>query len=215
MISLDWIQMRFGEEAYQPQVYDPNNYQMHRLKGDHNLNEAMHPRVQKDGSLRPASVLIPLVDHGGHLSVLLTQRTDHLNHHPGQISFPGGRAEPEDVDVIATALRETHEEIGIEPELIDVIGCLDDYITRTGFAITPVVGVMRPPLLLEPDPNEVADIFEVPLNFLMDRKNHLLDQRTFEGYQRQFYAMQYDERYIWGATAGMLVNFSNFLKTPV
>lgn len=215
MISLDWIQLRFDETDYRPEVYDPDNYQIHRLKGDHTLNDAMHPRVQSGGNLRPASVLIPLVDHGGHLSVLLTQRTDHLNHHPGQISFPGGRAEPEDADVIATALRETQEEVGIEPESIKVIGRLDDYLTRTGFAVTPVVGVLRPPLSLTLEENEVADAFEVPLNFLMDRRNHILSERPFEGYQRKFYAMQYGERYIWGATAGMLVHFSDFLNAPV
>lgn len=214
MISLDWIQLRFNNDAYQPRSYNPDNYQMHQLKGDHNLNESMSPRTQNDGRLRPASVLIPLVDRGGHLTVLLTQRTDHLNHHPGQISFPGGRAEPEDKDAFATALRETQEETGIEPEKVKVIGRLDDYLTRTGFAITPVVGLLHPPLYLQPDDNEVADVFEVPLNFLMDRRNHLLEQRLFEGCQRRFYAMQYDERYIWGATAGMLVNFSDFLDTP-
>lgn len=214
MVSLDWLLLRFKECAHQPRRYDPDNHQFDVLTGDHALNQDMRPKLQENGQLRPASVLIPLVDHGGHLTVLLTQRTDHLNHHPGQISFPGGRAEPEDVDHIATALRETHEETGIEPETVKVIGCLDDYLTRSGFAITPVVGLLHPPLYLEPDDNEVADVFEVPLNFLMDKHNHILDERPFEGYQRQFYAMRYQERYIWGATAGMLKAFHDFLRLP-
>lgn len=211
MISLDWLQLRFANADCRPNRYDPGNYQVERLRGDHNLNQTMLPRTQENGRLRPASVLIPLVDRGGHISVLFTQRTDHLNHHPGQISFPGGRAEPYDLDAVATALRETEEEIGLPPEKVEIIGCLDDYLTRTGFAITPVVGLIQPPFTVDPDPNEVADVFEVPLNFLMDKRNHRLDQRPFEGHQRKFYAMRYEQRYIWGATAGMLVSFHEFL----
>lgn len=214
MYSLSWVMERFADQSYQPRRYDPQLLMLEQLRGDHNLNQQMHPRTQQDGRLRPASVLLLLVDHGDKLNVLFTQRTDHLNHHPGQISFPGGRAEPEDQDAVDTALRETEEEIGLPRERVEVIGHLDDYLTRTGFAVTPVVAVTRPPFILTPDPNEVADVFEVPLSFLLDQRNHRRDERPFEGHQRQFYAMRYERRYIWGATAGMLMNFYDFLINP-
>ena len=188
----------------------------HRLKthssdserGDHDLNPGLRPNTP----LRHAAVLVGLVQRGLHLSVLLTRRTEHLEHHPGQISFPGGHIEGKDVDAVAAALRETHEEVGVPPDRVQVLGRLDDYVTRTGFHITPVVGLIQAPLDFAPDPHEVDEVFEVPLAFILDPANHHCHQRIYEGRQRQFYAMPFGDYYIWGATAGMLVNLYQVLR---
>ena len=171
-------------------------------RGDHDLN----PWTVPDPPLIPAAVLVPLVDRRGGLTVLLTERTEHLADHAGQISFPGGHIEPGDSDPEDAALRETEEETGLSRRRVEVLGRLDTYITRTGFTVTPVVAIAEPPLGLEPDPREVAAVFEVPLAFFLDAANHQLCKRPFQGSNRQFYAMPYGDRYIWGATAGMLVN---------
>jgi 8-oxo-dGTP pyrophosphatase MutT (NUDIX family) len=162
----------------------------------------------------PAAVLIPLVLRETGLALLLTQRTAHLTDHAGQISFPGGRSEIDDACAIDTALRETEEEIGLARSHVEVIGSLPDYFTGTGYRVTPVVGLVRPPFSLEPDPNEVAEIFEVPLGFLMDGMNHQrLSVDLPEGIgRRTFYAMPYKHFFIWGATAGMLRNLFHFLR---
>ena len=166
-----------------------------------------------------ASVLIPLVLRD-ELGVLLTQRTDHLNDHPGQISFPGGRAEATDADVVATALREAHEEIGLEAAYIDVLGALPTYTTGTGFIVTPVVALVRPGYTLHADPFEVAEVFEVPLGFLMNPSHHRRHEIEFAGARREFLSMPFqgtDEAgrprryFIWGATAAMLRNLYRFL----
>ncbi|HLI13038.1 MAG TPA: CoA pyrophosphatase [Alphaproteobacteria bacterium] len=177
-------------------------------RGDHDLNsdDMRHP-----GPLTSAAVLVPLVDRDGGMTVLLTQRTAHLHDHAGQISFPGGRVEPEDKDAEAAALREAFEEVGLAPERVEPLGRLDDYETRTGFLVVPVVGIVKPPFELKPDPFEVADIFEVPLAFFLDKANRRLESRMFKGRERQFYVWPYEERYIWGATASMLVNLSEVL----
>lgn len=168
-----------------------------------------------EGPLRPAAVLVPLVEHDDGMTVLLTQRTAHLVHHPGQISFPGGRLEEADQgDPVIAALRETEEEIGLPRDRVDILGRLDDYITGTGFIITPVVGVIVPPVETIADPFEVEEVFEVPLNFLLDPQNHKLHRRVVEGRHRPFWAMTWDERTIWGATAGILVNLSDVLGLP-
>jgi 8-oxo-dGTP pyrophosphatase MutT (NUDIX family) len=169
--------------------------------------------VGQTAPLMQAAVLVPLVVRPDGLSVLLTQRTAHLHHHGGQISFPGGRMEEGDEDAYAAALRETEEEIGLPRASIDVIGRLDEYATITGFHITPVVGLLTPPLALAPDDFEVAEVFEVPLSFIMDPANHKTDSRTLpSGEKRWFYVLPYQERYIWGATAGMLVNLQEVLS---
>jgi 8-oxo-dGTP pyrophosphatase MutT (NUDIX family) len=154
--------------------------------------------------LTAASVLVPIVNHASGLTLLLTQRTTHLTDHAGQISFPGGRREPEDASVQVTALRETEEEIGLHRDRVDVLGVLPDYITGTGFQVTPVVGWIEPGFSLSADPFEVADVFEVPLDFLLDPNNHQLKNVVWQGHERQYYVMPYADRYIWGATAGML-----------
>jgi 8-oxo-dGTP pyrophosphatase MutT (NUDIX family) len=143
--------------------------------------------------------------HAGALTVLFTQRTTQLRSHSGQISFPGGRAEPGDPTAEFTALRETQEEIGLAPERVEVVAKLPEYFTRTGYRVSPVVGVIQPPVPLAPDPREVAEVFEVPLDFLLDPANHARETRELQGRAVGFYVIQYGERRIWGATAGMLL----------
>lgn len=183
-------------------------------KGDHDLNPGTAPKLP----LKPAAVLVGLVDHDDGLNVLLTQRTPHLQHHGGQISFPGGHLEEADGPPdswqasVNGAIRETEEEVGMPPDQIEVIGRLDTYITRTGFRVTPVVGLITPPFDLTPDPHEVADVFEVPLSFLMNPANHQKCTHEFHGLPRHFHAMPYNDYYIWGATAGMIMNLYSILK---
>lgn len=166
-----------------------------------------------------ASVLVPLVEHAdGSLHVLLTQRTAHLKAHAGQISFPGGRAEPTDADAVATALREAQEEVGLEPGRVQVIGSLPAYTTITAFRVTPVVALVGVPYELRIDPFEVAEAFEVPLPFLMTPAHHRRHVFQFDGGQRQFLSMPWrqgdaaSEYFIWGATAAMLRNLYHFLR---
>jgi 8-oxo-dGTP pyrophosphatase MutT (NUDIX family) len=177
-------------------------------RGDHDLN----PGMAKPTELVQAAVLVPIVERGRGLTVLLTQRTDHLTAHAGQIAFPGGRLEETDPNLEAAALRETEEEVGLGRDRIEIVGQLDLYVTRTGFEVTPVVGIVTPPFALHPDPFEVADVFEVPLSFILDPANHRKQSRLHNGIQRQFYVLPYENRYIWGATAGMLVNLSEVLR---
>ena len=173
--------------------------------GDFDLNPA-DLEVRPAVPLRAAAVLVPLVTHAAGPTVLLTRRTDHLAQHAGQISFPGGRVEPEDRDLVDTALRETEEEIGLDRRLVEVVGFLDPYETGTGYHVTPVVGLVEPGFSLRIDPFEVAEAFEVPLGFLLDDRNHQRHSRINAGRQRHYYAMPYGDYYIWGATAGMLMN---------
>jgi 8-oxo-dGTP pyrophosphatase MutT (NUDIX family) len=169
---------------------------------------------------RVAAVLIPLVVRESDITVLLTQRADHLSDHAGQVSFPGGRHEPADADTIATALREAQEEVSLDPQRVEVLGALPDYLTSTGFRVTPVVGLVHPPFTVHADTLEVADIFEVPLAFLMNPANHQVRVLRWEQGERRFFAMPYPRAdrsgtgghyFIWGATAGMLRNFYRFL----
>jgi 8-oxo-dGTP pyrophosphatase MutT (NUDIX family) len=177
-------------------------------RGDQDLNPGMVPIPP----IKDAAVLIPLIDRPDGMTVLLTQRTAHLANHAGQVSFPGGRVDLADAGFEETALRETQEEIGLDRSHVRILGRLDTYITRTGFAVMPVVGIIEPPFTLTPDPFEVAEIFEVPLSFLLDPKNHRLCSVEFEGSLRYFYAMPYGRHYIWGATAGILMNLYEFLS---
>lgn len=153
-----------------------------------------------------AAVLVPLIEHADGYTVLLTQRTASLQKHAGQVAFPGGRMEPTDADAVACALREAHEETGLDPAQVEILGRLPTYLTITGFEVTPVVGAVTPPLRLTPDPVEVAAAFEVPLAFFLDAANHQRVSRDLNGVKRAYYAMPYGDRYIWGATAGMLLN---------
>jgi 8-oxo-dGTP pyrophosphatase MutT (NUDIX family) len=182
------------------------------------------PEICTDGRIgnRPpafASVLVPLVQRG-ELTVLLTRRTDHLTDHAGQISFPGGRAEPEDVDAVATALREAREEIGLHPEHVQVIGQMPTYTTVTGFVVTPVVALVDASMTLQADPFEVAEMFEVPLAFLMNPAHHCHHAINVAGVRREFLSMPWPGHdvdappyFIWGATAAMLRNLYRFLMS--
>lgn len=162
--------------------------------------------------LTAASVLVPIVMREAEATVLFTRRTAHLKNHSGQISFPGGRAEPEDPSPEHTALRETFEEIGLAAERVELLGRLGDYHTRTGYRITPVVGLVTPPFELSPDGHEVDEVFEVPLAFLLDPANHQRHSREFQGETRHFFVISWRDYYIWGATAGMLVNLQRRLS---
>ena len=164
-------------------------------------------RAAAGRKLREAAVLVPLVVREHGFQVLLTQRTDHLNHHAGQVSFPGGRVDAGDEDHLAAALRETHEEVGLESQFLEPLGLLDDYETGTNFLVTPVVALVRPGFTLTLEAFEVAEAFEVPLQFLFDDRNHQIQSRVRNGERRHYYVFEYEERYIWGATAGMLMNF--------
>src|SRR5262245_8398681 len=167
--------------------------------------------VGREVAATVAAVLVPIVTHSSGLTVLLTQRTAQLKAHSGQVAFPGGRAEPSDATLEETALRETEEEIGLRRERVEILARLPEYCTRTGFRVTPVVGLVQPPLALKPDPREVESVFEVPLAFLLDVRNHKRQTREFQGRTVGFYEMPYENHYIWGATAGMIVTLSRVL----
>lgn len=195
-LAVEWLRARFAAPpAWEPELLQEGNWAGRT-------------------TITAASVLVPLVLRQQGLTMLLTQRTAHLTDHAGQISFPGGRAEEEDASAIETALRETEEEIGLDRRHIDIIGTLPDYVTGTGYRVTPVVALVTPPFALAPDDNEVAEVFEVPLAFLMDAANHRrLSFELPEGAgRRSFYAMPYERFFIWGATAGMLRNLFHFLR---
>lgn len=193
------------------------------------------PDVQTDRWIQaevtvPAAVLVPLVwrpglsREGAGPRVLLTQRTAHLKKHAGQISFPGGRAEPDDASLVATALREAQEEVGLHPDRIEILGHLPPYVTGTGFVVTPVVGLIEAEaheheqLTLQPDAGEVAEVFEVPLAFLMNPAHHRRHELAFQGQALSYFSMPWraqpeaSEYFIWGATAAMLRNFYRFLS---
>jgi 8-oxo-dGTP pyrophosphatase MutT (NUDIX family) len=196
-LTADWLRNRFAS----PPQWLPESTDEQRWR-------------QAATTSTPASVLLPMIMREGGLTLLLTQRTAHLHDHAGQVSLPGGRVDPEDTSAIETALRETEEEVGLHRRHIEVLGTLPDYFTGTGFQVTPVVALVKPPFDLRADPFEVAEIFEVPLAFLMDGMNH--QRRTIElpngAGRRTFYAMPYQRFFIWGATAGMLRNLFHFLR---
>jgi 8-oxo-dGTP pyrophosphatase MutT (NUDIX family) len=197
------LRQRFSHAVAGLRASDPRT--VAAMRGDHSLVPGGAPPAT---ALTPAAVLVPLVMREEGLSVLLTQRTAHLAAHAGQISFPGGSVEPGDADSIDTALRETEEEVGLPRDYVEVIGRLDTYVTSTGFEITPVVALVRAPFPTRIDPFEVAEIFEVPLAFIVDPANHQRQSREFNGRLRTFFVLPYRQRYIWGATAGMLVNLA-------
>lgn len=195
-LTAAWLRARFaGVPAWEPEIPDESSMRGH-------------------SGLRRAAVLLPIVRRPEGLSLLLTERTAHLTNHGGQISFPGGGAEEHDSSPIETALRETEEEIGLHRRHVEIIGVLPEHITITGYRVTPVVGLVTPPFELVADTNEVAEIFEVPLGFLMNGMNHQrLSVELAEGAgRRSFYAMPYQRFFIWGATAAMLRNLFHFLR---
>lgn len=199
-LTREWITERFRADTPNPVKKD---------WGDYLLN----PRIGQADNLIPAAVLIPVVNREDELKVLFTRRAANLAQHAGQISFPGGHIEESDNEPIDAALRETEEEVGLPRHHIDVIGQLENYISRTGFEITPIVGVIEPPFTVVPQPSEVAEVFEVPLSFLLNPENHHRHTREISGENREFYAMPYGEYYIWGVTAGILVNLYEYLSS--
>ncbi|HYL48593.1 MAG TPA: CoA pyrophosphatase [Stellaceae bacterium] len=201
-MTAESVRARFG--AYRPGM---RSFDSDKVRGDHILS----PDVKLPPGLRPAAVLVPIVDQPAGLSLLLTQRHENLSAHAGQVSLPGGRIEPTDADAVAAALRETREEIGLPADRIEVIGRLDTYITGTGFEIVPIVALLEPPLPLAPDPREVTEVFEVPLSLIADRANYRQETRELKNGVRTYFVLAHDSRYIWGATAGILVNLAEVL----
>ncbi len=177
---------------------------LERDTGDHILNPDLGPYAKWDGPPRDAAVLIGILPRSEGPSVVLTQRTGHLNSHAGQVAFPGGKIDPTDRDPVHAALREAEEEIGLSPDRVDFLGRLAPYLTGSGFRVVPVVGAIRRDVEFHPNPDEVEDVFEVPLQFLMNPANHQKQSRVWEGKPRYFYAMPFGERYIWGVTAGII-----------
>lgn len=185
-----------------PDLFTPEAYPA--VNGDHALNAEL-ARELPERKPRPAAVLVPVVARP-EPSILLTLRSAHLSNHAGQIAFPGGRVDPTDADELDAALREAREEVGLESRLVRPLGYLDGYLSRTDFWIVPVVGLVDPGYRLALNQAEVDEAFEVPLTFLMSPQNHQRHSREWKGTLRHFYAMPYEGRFIWGATAGMLRN---------
>jgi len=172
--------------------------------GDHILNPDLGPFAFARQAPRDAAVLIPVIERPGGAAVVLTQRTEHLPSHAGQIALPGGKIDPGDGGPVGAALREAEEEIGLARDLVAPAGILPTYLTGSGYRVAPVVGLVDPSARFTPEPGEVAEVFEVPLAFLMDEINHQRQSRLLAGKPRYFYAIPYGERYIWGVTAGIL-----------
>jgi 8-oxo-dGTP pyrophosphatase MutT (NUDIX family) len=191
-----------------PATYDVREVLRHRLAatcaGIEDWESSPAPWV-------PAAVLVGLVGHPEGPSIILTERTEHLANHPGQISLPGGRIEPGDAGPAEAALREAFEEIGLSPERVELLGCLPSHDTVTGFRVYPLVGWIEPPVRFTPDVQEVADAFQVPLSFVLDPANHRRDSITYAGERRSFYVLPYPGHRIWGATAAILVSLARVL----
>lgn len=171
--------------------------------GDHRLNPDLRDMIVHD-RLVDAAVLIPVVDHGEEATVLLTQRTEKLRSHSGQVAFPGGRIDPTDASPEEAALREAFEEIGLAASSVEIVGRMPDYVTGSGYRIAPVLGVVTPPFDLAINEHEVDAAFEVPLRFLMNVANHNRESRLWKEKERFYYTMPYGERFIWGITAGII-----------
>ncbi|WP_374389659.1 CoA pyrophosphatase [Brevundimonas sp.] len=197
-MSLESLKRRLADRLAPADSWRP---EIRAARSDFDLNPTM---TRSAATLRPAAVLIPVVARPEGASVLLTRRADTLASHTGQIAFPGGRLDPRE-DAVTAALREADEEVALDPGAVEVLGLSDAYETGTGFLVTPVVGWLREPPVVTPSPDEVAEVFETPWDFLMDAANHRRDFYDPEaGLRRWFWAMPWGERYIWGATAGIL-----------
>lgn len=182
------------------------------VDGDLNIYRPDEDYHASELPLKPAAVLIPLIDRKDGMTVLLTKRAKHLKTHSGQVSFPGGRCDPEDADAMATALRETEEEVGIDRSHVQVLGAMEDYETVTGYVITPVVAILQPDFTLKVDEGEVDEAFELPLDYILDEKNHELQSRIWNDKERYFYVLMNEKHNVWGATAAMLVRFARLIN---
>ncbi len=172
-----------------------------------NFLRSYTPKTMNDAALTRAGVLMPFVATGNGLSLLLTKRTDRVEHHKGQISFPGGAVDDEDVDIVATALRETTEETGLTASAVEVLGMFDDFWTPTGFIITPVIGYVKSIPALHPSPEEVEAVLQIPLSFFLDPTNERTVKMERNGTIYDVYFFRYDEHEVWGATAAMVRSF--------
>jgi len=203
-------------------IHDPDMGRAHQtaevrsmrrpVDGDMNIYRPDKDYHASELPLKAAAVLIPLVDRKEGMTVLLTKRAQHLKTHSGQVSFPGGRCEPRDADAMATALRETEEEVGIDREHIEILGAMEDYETVTGYVITPVVAILQPEFDLKIDAGEVEEAFELPLSYILDEKNHELQSRVWNDQRRYYYVLKNDKHNVWGATAAMLVRFARLVN---
>ena len=186
-----------------------------RVDGNGQPNENLRlEHIVPEAAWRMAAVLVPIIAREPEATVLLTLRTSHLNAHGGQIAFPGGKIETGDATPVDTALREAHEEVGLPYGLVTPLSLLDLHNTGTGFRIVPVLGIVDPSFAPVADPGEVAEVFEVPLSFLMTEANHISQFRDFRGNRVKFHAMEYEKRFIWGATAAMIRNLYERLYAP-
>lgn len=175
----------------------------HLAHGDHRLNRELVESLHRV-TLRPAAVLVPVTDDGPDARVILTRRTASMRKHSGQVAFPGGAIDPEDGSAEAAAMREAQEEIALDPAFVTPVGRLPDYLTTTGFRITPVLALVKPGYGIEANPAEVDLVFEPPLSFLMDPRNHVRESRVWEGRERHYYTMPWEGHFIWGVTAGII-----------
>ncbi len=207
-----------GVDHHLPAV-PPSRFSVEALRARFAQPPAWQPEVVRERKFAQrepalAAVLMGIVTRD-EPTLLLTQRTAHLSTHSGQVAFPGGKVDPEDIDSAATALREAQEEVGLDPRQVEVLGTLSEYVTGTAFIVTPVVALVDPAHVLVPNPHEVAAAFEVPLSFLMNPRHHQRHAFEAEGVRREWFSMPYQDgdaqRFIWGATAGMLRNFYRFL----
>lgn len=197
----------FGADAFaariSPFFVDESARPGARTWGDAMLDPSLAGRIA-GSALREAAVLVPIVTHPGEAGVILTVRTEHLSSHAGQVAFPGGKIDREDAGPVAAALREAEEEIGLDRADVVALGRLPAYASASGYSIVPVIGLVRPGAALTLNPHEVADVFEVPLGFLMTAANHRVGHRVWQGRRRYFYEMPFGDRYIWGVTAGIV-----------
>ncbi len=194
----------FTAENFKARVLDRIAGQTYEPAGDHLLNPDIADYGEDLDKVKDAAVLIGIVDRGADASILLTQRTAHLRSHAGQIAFPGGKIDEDDAGPVGAALREANEEVGLDAAQVEIVGDLGQYYTGSGYRVVPVLATVSPPLILSPNPAEVDEVFEVPLSFLMDPANHQKKSGEFRGKTRYYYAMPFEQRYIWGVTAGIL-----------
>lgn len=194
----------FTAENFRARALDRLAGGVNEPAGDHILNPDIVDYGEQLDRIKDAAVLIGIVDRGQDASIILTQRTVHLRSHAGQIAFPGGKIDEDDKGPVEAALREAHEEVGLDSDQVEILGDLGNYYSGSGYRIVPVLATVRPPLILSPNPAEVDEVFEVPLSFLMNPENHHKKSGVFRGQTRYYYSMPFQQRNIWGVTAGIL-----------